>query len=198
MMTWPSLARPTISAYAARPWADASAAAANPRGAPGRHARHHRMRDDVARDDCARSHERVLADAHTAHDGRVRADGDAPAHQRRLHLRLSVHGCARVAHVGKHGGRPDKDAVLQHDAVVDGDVVLNPAPVSDHGGRGDEYVLTQHAARADARARHHVAEMPDLAARTDPRAGVDDRGGMGPEPLHAASNAVASSRAAEP
>ena len=61
-----------------------------------------------------------------------------------------------------------------------------PSPTTAVAATNTFWPSTQRG--ADPRARHHVAEVPDLGAGADARAAVDDRRRVRPESLHAASN----------
>ncbi len=142
---------------------------------PRRHAVHERIVSDVARHHGARAHERVRTDHRAAHDGRVRADGRAPPDERRSILVFPCHMTARIDDVRENAARPEEDVILDDDALVERHVVLYADSVAQRDLVRYEYVLAEGALPSDRCAAAHVYEVPDLAARPDARAVVDDR-----------------------
>ena len=111
-----------------------------------------------------------------ADDRRVRADRRAAPHERPPVLVLARDVAARIDDVREHHRRPAEHVVLELDALVDRDVVLDLHVVADPRAVHHDDVLAERAALADDRAAEHVAEMPDLRAGADRRAVVDVRG----------------------
>ncbi len=72
---------------------------------------------------------------------------------------------ARRDHVREDGRRAAEHAVLEGDAVVDRDVVLDLHAVADDDAGGDEHVLGEHAVAADPGAGHDVARSARCACR---------------------------------
>ena len=87
-----------------------------------------------------------------------------------------------IDHIGEDARRAAEDIILQLDAGVERDVVLDLDVVADHNVAGHEHVLPERAVRANRGMRHHVAEMPDagsfsnMARRIHVRAGMDEEG----------------------
>ena len=82
---------------------------------------------------------------------------------------------------------PQNTSSSSVDALVDRDVVLHLHVVAQPGAAHDHDVLAQVAPLADDRARHHVAEMPDLRASADDGAVVDIAGFVGEVVGHGSS-----------
>src|SRR5262249_34623299 len=99
------------------------------------------------------------------------------AHAGRAKLLLAPDLGARIPHVGEHARGPAEHAILELDAVVDADVVLDLDPIA-HPHVADIDVLPEHAVAPDARARRHVTEVPDARAVANLRAAVHRGGGM--------------------
>lgn len=74
---------------------------------------------------------------------------------------------AGIDHVGEDHGWAQKYAILQRNSAVHGDIILDFDLVSNLSVRADEHVLTDNAVLSNARARHNMAEMPDLGSRAN-------------------------------
>jgi hypothetical protein len=81
----------------------------------------------------------------------------------------------RVHYIGKDTAGTTEHIVFEHDAFIDGHVVLHFHIVAQPGSRHDYHILAQVAALSDYRARHDVAEMPDLGSRPDRGTVIDVR-----------------------
>ena len=92
----------------------------------------------------------------------------AAAHEGSLVLVLPRHVASGVDDVREHHGRSAEHVVLELDAFVDRDVVLYFHVVAQSRAAHDDDVLAEVAAFTDHRARHHVAEMPDLRVARRP------------------------------
>ena len=78
----------------------------------------------------------VGADRMAADDGRVGADGRAAADEGRAERVLALDLGTRIVDVGEHAGRPAEHTLLERDALVERDVVLDLAGVADGRRRG--------------------------------------------------------------
>src|SRR5688572_7548612 len=154
---------------------EADAAPADPAPDARRVAVDDRVVGHVARDDAARADDAEASERHAADDRRVGADGSAAPHERAAVLVLALDVASRVDHVREYHRGPAEHVVLEDDARVDRDVVLDLDVVADDASRRDHDVLADVAARADSRVAHHVAEVPDLRAVADLGRRVDDR-----------------------
>src|SRR5215212_3381925 len=134
---------------------------ADPANAPGRYAGHQGEGRNLLRHNGAGGDEAVFAEPGAADDGGVGSDCGAAPHQGRPELVLALDLGARVHDVGKDTGRPAKDAILQGDARVNADIVLNLAAVADRHVGPDADALADHAVLADTGVLQHMAEMPD-------------------------------------
>ena len=142
------------------------------------HAHHQSVIRNIPRHHRARADERIAADGDAANDGGVGANGRAPPHQRGLKLALTLDLAAGIDDVGENHRGAAEDVVLQDDAVVHRDVVLDFHAIANDRVVVHEHVLAQIAAFADAGCGHDVAEVPDARVRADLRACIHHRGGM--------------------
>ena len=67
-------------------------------------------------------------------------------------------------HVGKHATRTAEHIVLQFDAFVNRNIVLDADPIADPHVIADVDILAQRAVLANHRARLDMAEVPYLGA----------------------------------
>ena len=102
-----------------------------------------------------------------ADDGGVGADGGAALDEGRAELVLALDLGTRVVHVGEHAGRPAEHALLERDALVEADVVLDLAGVADGDVGADHDVLPDGHVPPDLDAAEDVAEVPDRRAFAD-------------------------------
>jgi len=104
----------------------------------------------------------------------------------------AIDGGTGVSDVREHCGGTDEHLGFEGDAIIDGDVVLDPAPVPNLCALGNEDILTEHAPRAHARARHQVTEVPDFGAGADASAPINHGRRVGPvgAPAHVTSTGV--------
>ena len=146
---------------------------ADPADASSRHASHQGEGRNVLRHHGASGDEAIFAERSAAYDGGVGSDCGAALHQGRPELVLALDLSARVHDVGKDTGGPAEDTILQGDAGVYANVVLDLAAIADRHVRADAYVLADDAVLSDAGVLEHVAEMPDPRALADLDAIVD-------------------------
>lgn len=160
--------------------AEALAAFAGPAGLFRGDADHEGVVGNVGGDDGAGGDEAVTPQGDAADDCGVGADARAAADDG-LHVvvgpTLGVFA-ARIADVGEGHRRAAEDVVLQFDAFVDRDVILNLAVIADADVGGDVDVLTDGTVRTDPRAGLDVGEVPDLRAVADLHVFINDAGGM--------------------
>ncbi len=113
------------------------------------------------------------------HYGRIGPYGRALSHMGAGVLVAPHHGAARIGHIGEHAGRPQKHIVSAGHPRVQADVVLDLAIFAEDNLRADHHVLADVASLAQYRAGHDVAEVPNLGARPDGAALVQDSRFMG-------------------
>ena len=114
----------------------------------------------VVGDDGSGTYHGVLAHVPATDDGAVGSQRCAAPDARLAKLALALDKSARIDDVGEYHRGATEHVVLQGDALVDGDVVLYFAAVANLHVAIYVYVLPDIAARSDARAGHDVAEMP--------------------------------------
>ena len=125
------------------------------------------------------ANEGVGADVMAANDGGVGPDAGAPPHVGAGVLAAAVDRAARIGHVGEHAAGTEEDVVIAGDAFIDAHVVLDLDVCAQDDAGGDHDVLADVAAFAQYGARHDVAEVPNLGARSNAGSLVDDCGLVG-------------------
>src|SRR5688572_7528961 len=148
-------------------------ALAHPPQLTGRNTDHQSIGRHVARNDSSRTDERVFTERNSAHDGGVRADRRTAPHPGCLVLVLARDVTARVDDVGKHHRRSAKHVILELDALVYRNVVLDLHIRADLHAIHHDHILAERASLTDDGTAEDVAEMPDLGVVTDSRAIVD-------------------------
>src|SRR6185312_5143585 len=88
---------------------------------------------------------------------------------------FALYKSARRQYVGKHHTWTAENVILQSNALIDGDIVLNFAAVADRHIWTDHHVLANGATFADAAVTENVAEMPNLRLGPDSYGSIDDR-----------------------
>ena len=94
-------------------------------------------------------------------------------------LAAAVDRTARIGYVGEYAAGTEEDVVVAGDTFIDANVVLDLDVCTQDYAGGDHDVLSNVAAFAEHSARHDVAEMPNLGARSDAGSLVDDCGFVG-------------------
>src|SRR6516162_4676858 len=104
---------------------------AHPTDAPCRHAGHHGESRHVVGHHRARGDEGMLAQGMTADNRGVGADRRSALDQCGTELVLALDLSARIVDIGEDAGRAAEDPVLEGDALVDRDIILDPAARED-------------------------------------------------------------------
>src|SRR5512134_1445269 len=91
-----------------------------------------------------RAHERVFSNGDPADNGGVGANGGSMFHQGPAKLVSTYNLGTRVPYVRENAGGPAKNAVLELDAVVDRNIVLDLDPIANRHV-AHVHVLTEHA-----------------------------------------------------
>ena len=108
-----------------------------------------------------------------AHDGAIGAQGSSLTHAR---TRVNtVHGkvCSRRIHIGKYAGRAAENVVLQFNALVHRDVILDAHTVPYPDIVPDIDILSQRTVPADDGTLLNMTKMPNLRSFADAYAIVD-------------------------
>jgi hypothetical protein len=124
-------------------------------------------------DDGARRDKCESADGGSAYDRGVGADGSAVTHQRAGVLVMSHDFRAWIGDIGEDAGGTAENIILELDAGIEGDVVLNFDIVADYDAARHVHVLAQNALPPDVCILHDMAEMPDLGPGPDGAGLVD-------------------------
>ena len=103
----------------------------------------------------------AAANGMAADDGGVGADRSAFPNQRPDVLAVGWKVRPRRIHIGKDAGRTAEHVVLQLNAFVNGDIVLNADPVPDPDAGSHIHILPQRTIPADDSPRLDVAKVPD-------------------------------------
>jgi hypothetical protein len=147
--------RQSFSAFA-NP-ADLTGRISDDKGVVGHIPRHHRSGAD----------KRISAECCSANDGGIGTDGRPPLHQRGPNL-IHLADCRTgIVDVGEHYRRAAKDIVLQGHPFVDGDIVLDLAPLTNHNVGPDDNVLSDVTVGSDHGVGQNMGKMPDFRTRTD-------------------------------
>ena len=133
----------------------------------------------VSRHDCSGANKGVGADIVTTDDGGIGSNTGAAPNVSAGELAAAVDSAAWIGYVGEYAAGTEEDVVVAGDASIDANVVLNLDVCAQDYAGGDHDVLSNIAALADHSARHDVAEMPNLGARSDAGSLVDDCGFVG-------------------
>ena len=170
------------------------AAVANPPGSSRGHAGDDGVRRNVAGDDRTGGDERAFADGRAAYDRRIGADGGAASDARRFDSVATADGRPRRSHVREHRRRADEHVVVpapprRRSTRCSG--CLQPSPTTAVAATNTFWPSTQRA--PDPRARHHVAEVPEIfvpapmrAPRSTRRSGAPSIASSNGEPAAAA------------
>ena len=108
-----------------------------------------------------------------AHDGTVGSERSPLAHERARVNAVYREMRPWGIHVREHAGRAAENVVLQLNALVHRDVVLDPDPVADPDVVRDVDILSQRTVPADDGSPLDMAEMPNFRSGADGRAIVD-------------------------
>src|SRR5262249_18629039 len=119
--------------------------------------------------------EGVTADVIAADDRRIGADGRAAPDHRWHELGFPRNIGARIYDISEDAARAAKYIVLEHNAFVDADVVLDLAAVPDHDTWPNRDVLSDRAMAPDRDVAEHMTEMPDRGVLADRHRFVDIR-----------------------
>src|SRR3954452_24426631 len=100
---------------------------------------------DIMRDYCASGYEAVLPKRCTTNDGRICSNGSTLFDQSFLVFVLPHYMASRINHVREHHGRSAEVVVFEHNACINGNVVLYLHIVSDGHAGADHNVLPEIA-----------------------------------------------------
>ncbi len=109
------------------------------------------------------SNERELSDCSAGDDRTIRAECCPAANEGWPVLVLTRHKTSGIYDVCKHHRRSAEDALLESDAVIYRDIVLNLASISDKNSMSYKDVLPKRDAFANSRSRTDMYEVPDAA-----------------------------------
>ena len=129
----------------------------------------------VRSDHCTGRDKAMPTQGHAAPNGGICSHGGALLDQGGLVFASSVDGAARVSHVGEHARRPEERVILDGDALVEADVVLDFDVGTQCDAARNKRVLAQAGPLSQDSFRHHVAKMPNLRILVQHRALVHDR-----------------------
>ena len=98
----------------------------------------------------------------TAHYRAIRAEGGSLAHARTRVNSVHREVRPRSIYIRKDTGRATEDIVLYLDALIDGNVVLDPDTIPDPGVVSNVHILAQGTVRSDNSAFLDMAKMPNF------------------------------------
>ena len=159
------------------------AATTNPTEWPRGVARDEREWGDITRDHAPSADHAIVAEAHAANNGRVRADGDALLDDGRREFTTPWRVCSRREDVGKDRARSDEDVLGELDPLVNRNIVLDATPRADTHPWRDVASLTELRVSRQDDALSHVAEVPDLDATLERGVRRHDRARVDEPPL---------------
>ena len=109
----------------------------------------------------------------TAHDGTVGSKRSPLTHERARVRAMYRKMRPRCSHIREHAGRAAENMVLQLNALVHRDVVLDSHSVADPDIVRDVDILSQRTVPADDGSPLDMAEMPNFRSGADGYAIVD-------------------------
>ena len=139
---------------------------------------HHRVIRYVLGNDCPGADHGIPAYGVAADDYGVSTNRGSPLHQGSLVLRFARDVTARVDDIGEDHARSAEHVVLEGNALVHGDIVLDLAGISYDNVLADNDVLAYVAVGADCSTGEYVREMPDPCPFSYRHVVFDDCGGV--------------------
>ena len=143
---------------------------AHPPDLPGRNAGHQGVIFHIRGHDGTGSNQGAAPYRVTAHNRAIRAERCAFAHARTRVNSVHREVRPRSIYIRENTGRTAEDMVLDLDALVNGDIVLDPDPVADADVIRHIHILAQGTVRSDDSPALDVAEMPNLGTGANPGA----------------------------
>ena len=153
----------------------ATAAFAYPPYLPGRHAGHKRIIFHIIGHNGARGNQSATPYRMTTHYRAIRAQRCALAHARTRVNSVHREVRPRSIYIRKDTGRTTENIVLYLNALIHGDVVLDPHTIPYPDIVRDVDVLSQRTVPADDGSPLNVTKMPNLRSLADAYAIVDIR-----------------------
>jgi len=135
---------------------EAGAMAAHPALLMGRDTEHEGIIRHVPTDDGTGTNEGVATDGGTTDDGGVGTNGGTAFEKGLLVFFAAIELAAGVDDIGEDAGGTEEAIILDDDAGVDGDIVLNFDVIADEDTRGNDDILTEVAVFPNYRAGHDV------------------------------------------